>query len=292
MSSNLYKSGATCIKEEAARVIDSDALMAQKAAALARITPRPADKDGFAQGLSADVLDVLTAEDADAGTSAEGEQHADEASKAPPVPKGPTPEELRQQAMEEIAGMKAEAEAQLSAERRKVLEEAKNQGYQDGLTRGMQEVEGQKRQLAETEQKLRKSYEEQIDQLEPRFIETLTGIYEHIFHVELSGYRDIIVHLIADTLRKTEGGRDYIVHVSKDDYPYVSMQKKQITSGVVSSNTTIEIVEDVTLSRNQALIETDSGIFDCSLGTQLAELRQKLELLSYEKSAEESSDGQ
>ena len=292
MSSNLYKSGATCIKEEAARAIDSDALMAQKAAALARITPRPADKDGFAQGLSADVLDVLTAEDADAGTSAEGEQHADEAPKAPPVPKGPTPEELRQQAMEEIAGMKAEAEAQLSAERRKVLEEAKNQGYQDGLTRGMQEVEGQKRQLAETEQKLRKSYEEQIDQLEPRFIETLTGIYEHIFHVELSGYRDIIVHLIADTLRKTEGGRDYIVHVSKDDYPYVSMQKKQITSGVVSSNTTIEIVEDVTLSRNQALIETDSGIFDCSLGTQLAELRQKLELLSYEKSAEESSDGQ
>ncbi len=292
MSSNLYKSGATCIKEEAARVIDSDALMAQKAAALARITPRPADKDGFAQGLSADVLDVLTAEDADAGTSAEGEQHADEAPKASPVPKGPTPEELRQQAMEEIAGMKAEAEAQLSAERRKVLEEAKNQGYQDGLTRGMQEVEGQKRQLAETEQKLRKSYEEQIDQLEPRFIETLTGIYEHIFHVELSGYRDIIVHLIADTLRKTEGGRDYIVHVSKDDYPYVSMQKKQITSGVVSSNTTIEIVEDVTLSRNQALIETDSGIFDCSLGTQLAELRQKLELLSYEKSAEESSDGQ
>lgn len=292
MSSNLYKSGATCIKEEAARVIDSDALMAQKAAALARITPRPADKDGFAQGLSADVLDVLTAEDADAGTSAEGEQHADEAPKAPPVPKGPTPEELRQQAMEEIAGMKAEAEAQLSAERRKVLEEAKNQGYQDGLTRRMQEVEGQKRQLAETEQKLRKSYEEQIDQLEPRFIETLTGIYEHIFHVELSGYRDIIVHLIADTLRKTEGGRDYIVHVSKDDYPYVSMQKKQITSGVVSSNTTIEIVEDVTLSRNQALIETDSGIFDCSLGTQLAELRQKLELLSYEKSAEESSDGQ
>lgn len=287
MSSNLYKSGATCIKEEAARVIDSDALMAQKAAALARITPRPADKDGFAQGLSADVLDVLTAEDADAGTSAEGEQHADEAPKAPPVPKGPTPEELRQQAMEEIAGMKAEAEAQLSAERRKVLEEAKNQGYQDGLTRGMQEVEGQKRQLAETEQKLRKSYEEQIDQLEPRFIETLTGIYEHIFHVELSGYRDIIVHLIADTLRKTEGGRDYIVHVSKDDYPYVSMQKKQITSGVISSNTTIEIVEDVTLSRNQALIETDSGIFDCSLGTQLAELRQKLELLSYEKSAEE-----
>ena len=287
MSSNLYKSGATCIKEEAARVIDSDALMAQKAAALARITPRPADKDGFAQGLSADVLDVLTAEDADAGTSVEGEQYADEVPKAPPVPKGPTPEELRQQAMEEIAGMKAEAEAQLSAERRKVLEEAKNQGYQDGLTRGMQEVEGQKRQLAETEQKLRKSYEEQIDQLEPRFIETLTGIYEHIFHVELSGYRDIIVHLIADTLRKTEGGRDYIVHVSKDDYPYVSMQKKQITSGVVSSNTTIEIVEDVTLSRNQALIETDSGIFDCSLGTQLAELRQKLELLSYEKSAEE-----
>ena len=67
----------------------------------------------------------------------------------------------------------------------------------------------------------------------------------------------------------------------------MSMQKKQIAAGGVSSNASLEIVEDITLSKNQALIETESGIFDCSLGTQLTELGRKLRLLSYEKPAEE-----
>lgn len=285
MSSNLFKSGITYIKEEAARVIDSDALMAQKTELYGRTMPKPPDKDGFSQGFAADVLDVLTTDEAE--LTAEEIPVSGERQTEPPAAQGPSPEELLEQAMTEIDKRKADAEAQLAAERQRVLEEARSQGYQDGMTRGMQELEGQKQQLLERERRLTQEYEQQISQLEPRFIETLTGIYEHIFHVELSGYRDVIVHLIADTLRKTEGGRDYIVHVSKEDYPYVSMQKKQIMAGVVSSNTTIELVEDVTLSKNQALIETDSGIFDCGLGTQLSELRQKLTLLSYEKPAEE-----
>lgn len=271
MSSNLFKRGVTCLKEEETRVIDSNALLEKITSA--RIIPKPADEDGFSSGLSADVLDVLTAD--------EEEQEQETAAQ------GPTPEELREQAIREINQRKEEAETELAAERQRVLEEAKQAGYQEGLSRGMQEVEGRKRQLAEKEKALQKEYDSLIAQLEPQFIETLTGIYEHIFHVDLSGYRDIIVYLISDTLRKTEGGRDYIIHVSKEDYPFVSMQKKQIAAGGVSSNASLEIVEDITLSKNQALIETESGIFDCSLGTQLTELGRKLRLLSYEKPAEE-----
>ena len=50
-----------------------------------------------------------------------------------------------------------------------------------------------------------------------------------------------------------------------------------------SPSSSIEIVEDNTLSKNECLIETENGVFDCGLGTQLAELKQKLMLLSYEK---------
>ncbi|MCR5755338.1 MAG: hypothetical protein K6G30_11090, partial [Acetatifactor sp.] len=71
--------------------------------------------------------------------------------------------------------------------------------------------------------------------------------------------------------------------VSKEDYPYVSMQKKQIMVGVTVPNSTVEVVEDLTMTPNECLIETEGGIFDCGLGTQLTELSQKLRLLSYEK---------
>ena len=60
------------------------------------------------------------------------------------------------------------------------------------------------------------------------------------------------------------------------------MQKKQFSGGAVAPNATVEIVNDITLGKGECLIETEGGIFDCGLGTQLSELRQKLKLLSYE----------
>ena len=100
--------------------------------------------------------------------------------------------------------------------------------------------------------------------------------------LEPVSYREVLCYLISATMRKTEDNRSFLVHVSKEDYPYVSMQKKQIMAGATAPNSTVEIVEDMTLGKGECMIETESGIFDCGLGTQLSELRQKLKLLSYE----------
>ena len=113
-------------------------------------------------------------------------------------------------------------------------------------------------------------------------MDTITGIYEHIFHVDLHSYREVLCYLISTTMRKSEDNRSFLIHVSKEDYPYVSMQKKQFSAGAVAPNATVEIVKDITLGKGECLIETEGGIFDCGLGTQLSELRQKLKLLSYE----------
>ena len=60
------------------------------------------------------------------------------------------------------------------------------------------------------------------------------------------------------------------------------MQKEALleAGGVVNAH--FDIVEDLTLKKNECLIETESGIFDCSLGIELKELKKQLLLLSYE----------
>ncbi len=296
--SNLYKSAGISLVADAPRVIDSNALVEALAAEQPpatkidggkRTVPLPADKDGFSQGLSAEILEDLTGVSEDgpeAGqTVPDGQEEAalqgGQILKEAQQQAERLAEEMRQQAQFEIENMKKEAADRLAVEKEKILLETRELGYQDGLEKGRKETEAAKRELEEEGRRLRAQYDSLVEQLEPQFIDTLCGIYEHIFHVELSGYRDIIVHLIADTLRKTDGAKNYIVHVSKEDYPYVSMQKKQLTAGTGAS--LLEVVEDITLSKNQALIETDGGIFDCSLGTQLEELGKKLRLLSYEK---------
>ena len=100
---------------------------------------------------------------------------------------------------------------------------------------------------------------------------------------DLDSYREVLAYLISTTMHKIEGVRSFLIHVSKEDYPYVSMQKKQLTANALAPGSSVEVVEDATLGKNDCLIETENGIFDCGLGTQLAELRQKLKLLSYEK---------
>lgn len=295
--SNLYKSAGISLAADTPRVIDSNALAAERAAAekaLAekesrekRTVPLPEDEDGFSQGLSAVILDNLT-EDLENGREAsaaaqeeeinrQGGQVIQEARERAER----LAEEMKQQAQFEIENMKKEAADRLTVERERILMETRELGYQDGLDEGKKEIDAIRQELAAQRRQLEAQYDSLIENLEPQFIDTLTGIYEHIFHVELSDYRDIVVHLIADTLRKTDGAKDYIVHVSKEDYPYVSMQKKQLMAGTGAS--LLEVVEDITLSKNQALIETDGGIYDCSLGTQLHELGKKLRLLSYEK---------
>ena len=178
----------------------------------------------------------------------------------------------------EAEARKAQAEAQKAD----ALEQARRQGQQEAKA----EAERAEAQRAAEYQKkaagLDAEYQKRMDELEPQFVDTITGIYEHIFDVDLHSYREVLCYLISATMRKTEDNRSFLVHVSKEDYPYVSMQKKQIMAGATAPNSTVEIVEDMTLGKGECMIETESGIFDCGLGTQLSELRQKLKLLSYE----------
>lgn len=210
--------------------------------------------------------------------------------KAAPVINIPSQEEVAKEIDEkykeaeaEAARIIAEAEEKAEGIKNAAHEQGKKTGYEEGYANGLAQMVEKEKELKEKETLLEEAYQKKIDELEPQFIDALTGIYEHIFNVELKDYREIIVHLISGTVRKIEGSRDFIVHVSKDDYPYVSMQKKQIQASVTAPNSSVEIIEDMTLSKSECMIETGGGIFDCGLGTELKELTAKLKLLSYEK---------
>ena len=95
--------------------------------------------------------------------------------------------------------------------------------------------------------------------------------------------KEILLHLISTTIRRTEGTREFLIHVSKEDYPYVNENREILHACLMSENARIELVEDLTVQAGECLIETEGGIFDCGLGTQLEELNRKLKVLSYTK---------
>lgn len=284
MSSNLYKTSFMELQQEGKRVIDSNFLLERRIEEL-KLKRQQAAARGFVGGLAAEVVELDNSGAESDGTEAISGNiiKANEDAKGIIEGAKQEAEAMLEQARSQADSLILEAKAQAAAEREKVLKDARTQGYAEGAAEAAREAEYLEQQYREKERSLEAEYEQHFAELEPQFIDTITGIYEHIFQVDLSSHRGVLLYLISATMRKVDGSRNFIVHVSKEDYPYVSEQKEKISVGISSANVMIEVIEDLTLPEGECMIETEGGIFDCGLGTQLTELGTKLRTLSYEK---------
>lgn len=297
-SQNLLKSGWIVMNEEDARVIDSNRLAeerlataaAQDVAAEKTRAYHPVSFDDesqsdaagedtvsrlFGEGTETDVPEQIQPELVESALA--GNQAVQEAERQA--------EEILAQANARAEEILAQAAARAEADSRKAYDQAYEQGmqegYQQGTRKALAEAEALKKEFEQKEMELNRQYEQQIEELEPYMIRELTGVYEHIFNVDLSQHRDLLQHMVANTLRNIAVSDNYLIHVSEQDYSFVTMQKARIMEEGCVGSAHMEIVEDRTLSRNECLIETADGIFDCSLAVQLEELKRKLQLLSY-----------
>lgn len=278
LSKNLIKANQFVLKEKEPVVVDTNDLVAKR---ISLIFPEfgGGKPQGFQSGLNAPEVDPYYEADPLAGTEFEDllKDIPEESAYT-----GPTPEELIAQAQAEIDEMRKEAEKNISYLKKRSMDEGRQQGYEDGKCQAMAELEEAKKELQMQASVMEQQYQSLVDELEPKFIQTLTGIYEEIFKVDLKDYKKILMHVIANTIRQSEGAKDFLVHISKNDYEKVSAQKETLMSMLPSQAISLELIEDATLRENECMIETGSGIYDCGVGTQLEELTKKLRLLSYE----------
>jgi len=281
-NNNLLKSG-NILKNDEARVIDSNTRIAERLASLSRILQDSSvDEEfyeGFSSGLDAQQVEQLLgdSEDADASQAPVFDTQADLQ----------ITEEAQQEAEAILSAAREEADrivasAQDSAQG--IMEEARakghGEGYQAGYDEGLIIAREAEEKCARRQEELELIYNQKIGELEPQFVDKITQIYEQIFKVDLSDRKELVLYLLSNAIRNIEGGKTFLVHVSKDDYEYVSSHKDELTRGLPGT-AVFEIIEDLTLDKSQCFIEADSGIFDTSLDVELSLLKKELALLSY-----------
>lgn len=273
------------------RIIDNNELLRRRGEGSPVVKVAQPDSDGFISGLNAEEI-VLPPEMDGISESNVIKAHEDiqgmldqargEAQTIRDQAKGEA-EAILVQARREAASLIEEAKAQAESQKKSITDQARQQGYVDGQVKAQAEVDVARKEFQEKVRQIEEEYQQQLDEIEPKFVDTITAIYEHLFHVELGSNREVLGYLISNTMHKLEGGGNFLIRVSKEDYSYVTSQKEQLLAGTASGIGTVEIVEDLTLGKNDCLIETDSGIFDCGLDTQLAGLREKLMLLAWSR---------
>lgn len=275
--SNLLKRSSVINKDE--RVIDYNDLIKKKIQTIMESKHNEMDADGFINGLHADVVEKLISDDdtADALTedAAMGEQQAAASLENTNAEAERIIEEARLQAEQIIADANKNADA--------AFEEAKQNGYYEGNEKAQEEMNIKQAQLEAEFDNKRKELEQEYNNLkesiEPELVEVITDVFRKVTGVVAEDNQEIILHLINDVMHNADGSRDYVIKVSPDDYKFLVNNQGKIYCAM-SREVNIDIVEDATLERNQCMIETNTGIFNCSLDIELNNLIKNIKLLS------------
>ncbi len=197
-----------------------------------------------------------------------------------------TPEELQKQADEIVqqANQDAQAIINRAKEEAEILKQESidagmKQGYEEGHTNAMKEFEELKKNIEKQKIELQQEYEEQVNKIEPMLVDTILKVFEKVTYVLGEDDKELVLNLVNNVLTKSEVSKEFLIKVSGDDYEFLANNRERIY-GAVSKQVQIEIVEEATLKKNQCIIESDSGIYDCSLDVQMNNLIRTIKTLS------------
>lgn len=278
--SNLYKAFSVVRKDE--RVIDYNQMIQEKIERIIEASKnKKVDPDGFVRGLDAQVVEALVEEE---GVGADDPMKV--ISSDYETGAGLDVQQAQEQG-EQILARAREDAARILEEAKAQAEEMKQAAFQEGQARSEQaaakELE-KARHLLETEfhqkqESLEQEYQERKQQMEPELVEVIVRLLEEAVHVISEEESGMIIDLINNAMKNMEMGSSFLIRVAPDDYPFVVNHQGKIYCAM-SKDIQIDILEDKNLEKNECRIETDFGVYDCSLDIQMGNLIKDIKLLS------------
>ena len=191
MSSGLYKFNSFYpVQKETfeKRIIDTNEIAAKRLETLAEIMKASAEKgggQGFVQGLDAKEVATLLEDETETGSNVIKANDPNAASEIVEQAREEATEILKN-AREQADIIVKEAVEQAENSKKNVLEEARMLGYREGINRANKEIDQLKAEMAETERRLQEEHDVQMESMEADLVETITGVYEHIFNDNIS----------------------------------------------------------------------------------------------------------
>ena len=262
--SNLYKQQFVIAQNEDARVINSNAIVAERLEELAHELhlPEQTGENEFVEGiLSGSSENVIKQEEVDCSEIAKAEAN-----------------QILMEAKEKADGLLDEAYRQSA----KVLEDARQQGYQDGLERQQEELEQKKAQLDQDYQTKKDSLEQdyncKFENMEQELVDVIVQVFNKVFHVQFDDKKEILLYLIEHAIRNIDGEKKFQIKTSNENAQYLQEHKEDILNEV-GNEIELEITTDMTMNGSQCVLETESGVFDCGVDVQLENLTKDIRSL-------------
>ncbi len=200
-----------------------------------------------------------------------------------------TPEEVLAQARAEAEKILATAQAEALQitdnarnEAELLYEQKQQEGYQAGSVQIQAEMNEKVTQLeSEYEsrrQELQAEYESRMESMESDIVDVVIRVFNKVFHVQFDNKKQILLHLVKDTLLGVDAGKDFHIRVAEVNYKFIESHVADIKEKI-GNDVNIDVINDMTLEDGECMIETATGVFNCGIDMVLDNLEKDIRSL-------------
>ena len=190
---------------------------------------------------------------------------------------------LAQQIIDDANNQAAEIIAQAEERSEAMLEHAKEEGrkegYNEGVAQGVEEYHKKEQELEEERQALQANYQAMRESMEGDLVDIICDVVEKAFKVRFKDSKEIILHLVDNTLLNVDSSKVYMIRVGEKYYGYLN-QNKEALKARLGSDVVLDIIMDPLMDEGSCMIETDGGVFNCGIDVQLQSLIRDLKILN------------
>lgn len=153
-------------------------------------------------------------------------------------------------------------------EARQAVSEMCRESAAAGQQEGFSEAEHLREQIAAMEQRMLKEVEGEV-------VRASLRIASELLEAELGAREDAIVDIVCTALTTARDARDVFLRVNPMDAPTLRKHKQRLIDALGRARD-VDVREDRNVKPGGVLIQTESGVIDAQLGTQLEEIARVL----------------
>lgn len=182
-------------------------------------------------------------------------------------------------AREEAEALLAEAQTDADARRNLARQDGQKEGYLEGTQKAAVELANKEAWYDEQVALIQEDFARKQMAMEHDVVNICCKVFEKVFGAQLEGKKDILFHLLDNCLMNIEPSHQMQVKVNESNIELLRERKAEIMNRV-GSDAIVDFIADPCLTDSQCLIETDGGVFDCSIDTELDNLIRDIKSLA------------
>ncbi len=172
--------------------------------------------------------------------------------------------------------------AEANSQVQQLRDNAISEGRDIGISQGQQEIAEQLEELNAKTKQLEQQYMIKQAMLERDLVDTILTVVDKVFKTQLSDKKALVLQMVSDCMAGIDGAKHFNIRVSQKNVQFmanmiVSLQRQ------MGPTVSIEVSPDNNFDDTQVVIETETGMFDCSPLKEFENLCKDIRTLAAEQ---------